>query len=75
VEGHYIPKALLQVDQQPEVGPEAYDKGAEMLKAFFKKELQKFLSLDLDPLGKRIIECCLADGTLEDYIKLIPPRR
>jgi len=75
VEGHYIPKAFLQVDQQPEVGPEAYYKGAQMLKSFFKKELQKFMSLDLDPLGKRIIECCLDDGTLEDYIRLIPPRR
>jgi hypothetical protein len=75
VEGHYIPKAFLQVDQQPEVGPEAYDKGAEILKNFFKKELKKFMTLDLDPLGKRIIECCLDDGSLEDYIKLIPPRR
>ncbi|PMQ01140.1 MAG: DUF4914 domain-containing protein [Dictyoglomus sp. NZ13-RE01] len=75
VEGHYIPKAFLQVDQQPEVGIEAYDKGAEILKNFFKNELKKFISLDLDPLGKQIIECCLDDGTLEDYINLIPPRR
>ena len=27
---------------------------------------------DLDPLGSKIIDCCLSNGTLSDYAKLIP---
>ena len=27
---------------------------------------------DLDPLGRQIIECCLHDGTLDDYLALTP---
>jgi hypothetical protein len=34
----------------------------------------KFNSPDLDPLGKAIIDCCLNDGSIEDYLKLIPIR-
>jgi len=72
VEGTYLPKYLLQVDQQPEVGEEGFKKGAEILVNFFKNELKKFVSSDLDKLGKRIIECCLDDGTIDDYNSLIP---
>jgi len=32
---------------------------------------QKFLVPELNPLGRKIIETCLEDGTLEDYIKLL----
>ena len=71
VDGTEIPKVLLRTELQPEVGTEGYDKGAEMLNHFFKEELKKYLSPDLDPLGRQIIECCLNDGTLEDYCKLI----
>lgn len=63
---------MLQTNLQLEVGNEGYDEGARILAAFFKKELEKFLTPDLNPLGRRIIECCMNDGTVEDYFNLIP---
>lgn len=72
VDGVFIPKELLEVNRQAEVGDEGYDAGAQILSNFFKRELNKFLGPDLDPLGRRIIETALQDGSLESYIKLIP---
>ena len=74
VDGFRIPKAFLEVDQQPEVGAEGYDAGAAILSDFFKKELAAFLTPELDPLGRQIIEACLNDGSLETYQKLIVGR-
>ncbi|QHQ61760.1 DUF4914 family protein [Anaerocolumna sedimenticola] len=74
IEGHYIRKAFLQPEMQAEVGTEGYDKGAEILVNFFKKELIKFDNENLDPLGKAIIECFLRDGSLEEFNQLIPMR-
>lgn len=74
VEGIDLPKVLLRTHLQPEVGKEGYDKGADILKEFFKKELKKYLCDELHPLGKQIIECCLNDGSIDDYIELIPIR-
>jgi len=70
VAGVRISKGLLQVHHQPEVGDEGYDKGAAILTEFFKRELQKFICPELHPLGKQIIECCLNDGKIGDYLKL-----
>lgn len=72
VDGTFLPKGFLQVNHQPEVGNEGYEAGAEILSTFFKRELEKFVTPDMDPLGKRIIECCMCDGTLQDYLGLIP---
>jgi hypothetical protein len=72
VEGRAIARWFLQVDTQPEVGPEAYDKGAAILYQFFRKCLADFQGPDLDPLGQRIIECCLDGGSLRDYEAIIP---
>lgn len=57
------------------MGEEAYDRGAEILRDFFHIQCKKFLSPDLNPLGKKIIDCCLSNGTLDDYNGLIeaPP--
>lgn len=74
VDGTHIHRSLLQVQYQPDVGEEAYDKGAKMLTDFFKRELAKFNVDELHPIGKQIIECCLDDGSLEDYVSLIPMR-
>ncbi|TYQ18334.1 UNVERIFIED_CONTAM: uncharacterized protein DUF4914 [Acetivibrio alkalicellulosi] len=74
VDGNFVPKALLQTNLQPEVGNEGYDAGAKILTDFFKKELQNFVSPDLNPLGKKIIDCCLSDGTFNDYLDLIQVR-
>ncbi len=71
VEGRQIGARLFEVDTQPEVGEAAYDQGAEMLSNFFHKELSQFLVDDLDPLGREIIECCLNNGTIDDYTRLI----
>lgn len=75
VEGQTIGKWFLQVETQPEVGEAAYDAGAEILKKFFRQQLESFLVEDLDPLGRKIIECCLSDGNVDDYQQFIdaPP--
>lgn len=73
VEGTQIPQWLLEVDSQPEVGEDGYDAGAAMLTAFFRRELEPYLAqVDLDPLGRQIIACCLDGGTLEEYLRLLP---
>lgn len=72
IEGQTIPGILLRPETQPEIGLTGYDNGAQVLVDFFHRELKQFLSEDLDPLGRRIIECCLANGSVEDYLALIP---
>jgi hypothetical protein len=71
VEGQMIGNWFLRVERQPEVGEAAYDEGAKTLTTFFHQQISKFLESDLDPLGRKIIDCCLANGTLDDYIALI----
>lgn len=70
-EGRTIPPWLLQVELQREVGDEGYDAGAEILIEFFNRMLNEFRGPELSDLGKQIIECCLDNGTVEDYEKLI----
>ncbi len=72
VEGQQIARWFLQVDTQPEVGPEGYDQGAQLLFEFFRRTLPPFLTPDLCPLGRQIIECALEGGTLSDFEALIP---
>jgi hypothetical protein len=54
------------------VGEDTYDKGAEILRTFFHECIREYLDDDLTPLGRDIITCCLDDGSLDDYEKLIP---
>lgn len=70
-EGRTIPPWLLQVELQREVGDEGYDAGAEILLEFFHRMLNQFMQPELDDLGKKIIECCLNNGSVQDYEKLI----
>ncbi|MCG2768912.1 MAG: DUF4914 family protein [Anaerolineae bacterium] len=72
VEGRMVSRWFLQVETQPEVGETAYDYGADILYAFFRKCLADFYKPDLAPLGRRIIECCLDIGKVEDYEILMP---
>lgn len=72
IEGAKIPSRFLQVHKQTEVGLEGYDKGAEILFDFFKKELPKYLTPELMPTGRKIIEACLAGASVEDYLSIIP---
>jgi len=71
VEGRPIGAWFFDVEKQPEVGPEAYDQGAAILRDFFHRELANFDSPDLMPLGRQIIDCCLDNGSVEDYRKLV----
>ncbi|NUM55239.1 MAG: DUF4914 family protein [Candidatus Hydrogenedentes bacterium] len=71
VEGTTIPHWFLQVETQPEVGEDAYDEGVRILRTFFEKTLREYLEPDLDPLGKRIIQCCLDNSRVDDYETLM----
>ena len=72
IDGQYINKVLLHPELQPELGTEGYDAGAKILSNFFKKEVSQFNVPGISPKGKKIIELCLNDASLEDYIKAIP---
>lgn len=71
IDGTFIKRSFLQVNYQTEVGNDGYDAGAKMLTDFFKKELTKYLDSNLLPLGRKIIETCLNDGSVSDYAELI----
>jgi hypothetical protein len=72
VEGTQIPHWLLEVNQQLEVGDEAYDRGAEMLTTFFRETVRPFLDPDLSNLGRQIIQCFMDGGKVEDYEAILP---
>jgi hypothetical protein len=67
IEGAKIPSRFLQVYKQSEVEKEGYDAGGAILVDFFKTELKQYLTPELNPLGRRIIEACLRDASVEEY--------
>ena len=72
VEGSSLPPWMLQVSLQPEVGVEGYDAGAQQLYDFFRENLLKFRDEpDLLPLGRQIIDTCLAHAPAEEYAGFI----
>lgn len=71
IEGAKIPSRFLKTYRQPEVGEAGYDEGHRQLSDFFKREVQKFNKPGLSSLGKKIIEACLNDATVEEYAELI----
>jgi len=72
IEGAKIPSRFLKVYKQTEVGIEGYDAGAELLQKFFKEELQNYLQKDLLLTGKRIIDACLSNASVEEYNEIVP---
>ena len=72
IEGSKIPSRFLKVYNQPEVGTEGYDAGSEQLREFFYKELEKYRKMDLFNTGKRIIDACLSNATVEEYSDIVP---
>lgn len=72
--GQYVRQTFLRPEMQSKLNEEGYDAGAKILTDFFKEEIKQYLTDDLDPLGRDIINCCLNDGTLEDYLALTPMR-
>lgn len=71
IEGAKIPSRFLKVYKQDEVGQTGYDEGAEKLYDFFKQELPQYLTADLHPKGREIIEACLRGATVEEYATMI----
>jgi hypothetical protein len=72
IDGQYIRNAFLRPETQAEVGSQGYEKGAKILADFFKVEIAKFNTPELHPLGKKIIECCMNDAPLQEYLDIIP---
>jgi hypothetical protein len=72
IDGKEIPKQLLRVFEQPEVGMDVFLQGSKKLDDFFRQELQNYLRDDLDPLGRKIIESFLSGDSLAELEKLIP---
>lgn len=69
-----LPRGFLQVEHQPEVEFEGYDRGAAAIGRVFETQLRRFLAPNLDPLGRRIIECCLDRGSVQAFEALLPGR-
>lgn len=72
IDGQTIRPTLLRPEFQSQVGEEAYDAGASVLQSFFASELEQFLTDDLDPLGRAIIETVIAGGDVSAYEELTP---
>ncbi|MBN2485884.1 MAG: DUF4914 family protein [Bacteroidales bacterium] len=72
IEGAKIPSRFLKVYNQIEVGTEGYDAGAKILYDFFRVELKKYITPELSQAGHRIIEACLDNASVDDYLSIVP---
>lgn len=71
INGQRIPKGLLNVHEQIEVGEHGYDAGAKILGDFFRAELTPYRNRDLGELAGRIIEASLDGASVEQYESLL----
>lgn len=74
LEGIRIPSKLLLPYKQDNMSIETYEDGINDYYIIFKEILSSYLSDALDPLGIKIIETFLSEGTIEDFIDLIPKK-
>lgn len=72
IDGQYVRQTFLRPELQSKLGFDGYDAGAKILTDFIKDQVKDFLTDELDPVGRQIIELCLNDGTLEDYLAITP---
>ncbi len=72
IDGQYVRRTFLRPEYQSKLGFEGYDAGAKILTDFMKEQVSQFLTDDLDPIGRQIIELCLNDAPLEEYLKITP---
>ena len=72
LDGQFIRQTFLRPETQSKLGTDGYDAGAKILTDFFKEQIAQFNCDDLSPLGREIIDVCLHDGTLDDYLALTP---
>lgn len=70
VEGQVIGHWFLQVETQPEVGEDGYDRGAAMLTDFFHEQIRQYLEADLEPKAQEIIKACLDGASVSDFDRL-----
>ncbi len=74
IDGQYIGRIFLRPETQQEVGKEGYDAGAKILTDFFRQELMKYNTEELDPMGRKIIQMFLDGASVQDYLDIIPMR-
>lgn len=72
IDGQYVRRTFLRPEMQSKLGNEGYDAGAKILTDFMKEQLQQYLTDELDPIGRQIIELCMNDAPLEEYLKITP---
>ena len=72
IDGQYIRQSFLRPEYQSKLGFDGYDAGARILTDFFKEQLKQFMTDELDPLGRQIIELVMQDAPLEKYLELTP---
>lgn len=72
IDGQYIRQTFLRPELQSKLGFEGYDAGARILTDFIKEQTEQFLTDELDPVGRRIIELCQSDAPLEEYLAITP---
>lgn len=72
VDGQRISSRFLRPELQESLGENGYDKGAEILYDFFTKVLAEYNLDEMDPTGRKIIECFHDRGSVEDYCDIIP---
>ena len=72
IDGQYVRQTFLRPELQSKLGFEGYDAGAKILTDFFKEQLPQYMTEELDPMGRDIIDICMNDGSLEDYLAITP---
>lgn len=72
IDGQYVRQTFLRPELQSKLGFEGYDAGAKILTDFIKSEIKQFDTDDLDPVGRKIINLCLNDAPLEEYLAITP---
>ena len=72
IDGQFIRRTFLRPELQSKLGEDGYDVCSKILTDFFKEELKQFMVPELDPLGRKIIELCMNDAPVEEYVRLTP---
>ena len=72
IDGQYVRRTFLRPELQSKLGYEGYDAGVKILTDFIKSQVKEFMTEDLDPIGYQILELCLKDAPLDEYLKLTP---
>lgn len=72
IDGQYVRQTFLRPELQSKLGFAGYDAGAKILTDFIKAEVEPFLTDELDPVGRKIVELCLSDAPLEEYLAITP---